>query len=56
MIVGTLRGGANEYPQSMFWRKKIAKIGIALQTLVFFFFFVCLFVFLFFFFLYKSGV
>ena len=26
------RGGSNEYPQSMFWSKKIRKIGIPLHT------------------------
>ena len=26
------RGGSNVYPQSMFWRKKIRKIGIPLHT------------------------
>ena len=29
------RGGSNKYPQSMFWREKIRKIGILLQTPVF---------------------
>ena len=29
------QGGSNEYPQSMFWSKKIRKIGIRLQSPVF---------------------
>ena len=30
-----LRGGSNEYPQSMFWSKNKKKIGIPLHTPVF---------------------
>ena len=40
MLEPPRRGGSNEYPQSMFWRK-IRKIGISLRTRVL---------------LYKSGV